>query len=257
MEQAQICKKKKKNTFILKDIDSIEIDKKYSIKPLDKIVDNTDVIPVNTTKIDELSHMSKQNYFFPFIDEGRKHCVTMIDSITKKNIQTQCCFWCRHTFNTSPVGCPIEYVSSKLIQTHTSEITKEKYTIHQLVSRETYRSHADIDDVVFVNNDYYVTDGSFCSFNCCLAFINDNVHNATYSKSKHLLMKLYVDIFSSVDKINPAPSWRLLKDYGGFMTIQEFRESFTNYVYTDTKKFISTPPRVTPVGYVYEQQYIF
>ena len=48
------------------------------------------------------------------------------------------CFWCKHSFNSIPIGCPLSYDNT---------------------------------------NDIYITDGLFCSFNCTLAYINDNSHN--------------------------------------------------------------------------------
>ena len=36
--------------------------------------------------------------------------------------------------------------------------------------------------------DYYITDGIFCSFNCCLAFIN-NTNDKLYHDSLNLLLQ--------------------------------------------------------------------
>lgn len=258
--QVQIQKKrvKKKHTFTLKGIDINDIDKKYGIT-MHSNLDQKEYIPANTTTIDQLISSSRQSFFFPFVDDTHKHCITMIDSITKSNIQTTCCFWCRHSFSTIPIGCPIKYVSSKLIQIHTSEITKEKYTICQQVTKNAIIENSNSPDMKFINNNYYETDGCFCSFNCCLAFINDNIHNSTYINSKHLLMKMYSDIFATkkLVKISPAPSWRLLRNYGGFMDIQEFRDSFTNYVYIDNNHCISRLPKIMPVGHIFEEHIIF
>jgi hypothetical protein len=253
---------KKKHTFLLKDIDNIEVDKKYGIT-VTPTIEYKDHVPENTTAIDDLHSSNKQSFFIPFIDESRRHCITMIDSITKKSIQSYYCFWCRHSFSTIPIGCPIRYVNNKIIKLYTSEITKEKYIISHEITRNEYdqqkQSEKDDKNIKIVNNDYYETDGSFCSFNCCLAFVNDNIHNPLYSNSKNLLMKMYSDVFS-VDilmKITPAPSWRLLKKYGGFMNIQEFRESFTNYIYIDNDYHVSRIPKLMPIGHIFEEHIIF
>ena len=52
--------------------------------------------------------------------------------------------------------------------------------------------------------------------------IKDNKHNNLYEQSDNLLIKLYRDMHcckNDVIKINPAPHWRLLKTYGGYLTI--------------------------------------
>jgi hypothetical protein len=89
---------------------------------------------------------------------------------------------------------------------------------------------------------YYVTDGIFCSFNCCMAFINENKHNKLYANSKMLLLQLYNTLNeTNRELINSAPHWRTLKSYGGFITIEKFRQGFTKYVYEDHGSVVETP----------------
>lgn len=246
---------KKKLTFTLKDIEPTEVDRKYNIAVTPNLQQTH--IPKNVTVIDQLYPLQKQAYFIPFIDESRKHCVTMIDSITKKSIQAYYCFWCRHSFSTIPIGCPIRYINNKVVQMHISEITKEKYFIVNQVTENAKIDH--LKNTKMIHNNYYETDGCFCSFNCCLAFIHDNTHNSLYMNSKHLLMKMYSEIFKTekLKKIFPAPNWRLLKPYGGFMDIIEFRDSFANYIYIDNNHAISKLPKIMPIGHVFEEHIIF
>jgi hypothetical protein len=80
--------------------------------------------------------------------------------------------------------------------------------------------------------EYYQTDGVFCSFNCCKSFIKDNKHNRLYEQSEFLLIKMYNDVLSSKNmNINEAPHWRLLEEYGGNLTINQFRENFNKVSY--------------------------
>lgn len=248
---------KKKTTFVLKDINVSEIDKKYHIVKGSNLELKETTIPTQVTKIDDLE--SSKSYFSPFINETQKHHITMIDSITHQSIRARCCFWCRHAFTTHPIGCPIRYVHSKQVDLHVSEITKEKYTTTHPVSLKTMEllKQQSIPSVHLVPKDYYKTDGCFCSFNCCLAFINDNVSNPFYSESKYLLTNMYLDIFKTPEKITPAPSWRLLKEYGGFMTIQEFRDSFLSYLFIDNDFPVEQLPKVMPIGHVFEEHIIF
>ena len=60
-------------------------------------------------------------------------------------------------------------------------------------------------------------DGVFCSGECRQAFLEEHVQDFIYKDSVALL-KLYDDT-----KYVPAMSWRLLKEYGGRFTVEEFR----------------------------------
>ena len=74
----------------------------------------------------------------------------------------------------------------------------------------------------YFNDKFYCT-GNFCSYNCALAYnidSNDNVWKKT-----SLLNLLYFKTYGLEEKIITAPDWRQLQDFGGDMTIDEFRNS--------------------------------
>lgn len=249
-------KKKKNYTFVLKNIDVHEIDNKYGLNITSNLQAKRDEVPQNTTLIDDLT-LTKNEYYYPYRNENKYKCVTMFDSLTKGKITTQHCFWCRHPFSSVPIGCPLKYIPNEIIQGYSSEITKEKYTVCQKICKNDIQQ-IDNDQQNIKINDYFETDGSFCSFNCCLAFIKDNVHNPLYARSQNLLMKMCLDVFEDCDiDIKPSPSWRLLKEYGGFMSIQEFRDSLSNYIYIDNNHHITNIPKILPIGSIFEEQYIF
>lgn len=95
-----------------------------------------------------------------------------------------CCFWCCHEFDTRPVFIPIKY-----------EHLKEKFRVK----------------------------GCFCSFNCCLSYMNSNIK---YRGKRYLLGHMY-KIFTGnkIFDIEPAPPREALKKFGGHLTINEFRDS--------------------------------
>ena len=96
-----------------------------------------------------------------------------------------------------------------------------------------------IDDISIKDNQYYETDGVFCSFNCCLAFVLDNKHNRLYDNSERLLIKIHNKLMNSVNSIiNPSPHWKLLKEYGGHLDIDKFRNNFNKieYIYQGVNK---------------------
>ncbi|MFO0089458.1 MAG: hypothetical protein ACK518_01350 [bacterium] len=237
----------KKLTFTLKNIDVRTINKKYGLEK--------DATPIETTSIDDL-YSNKNDFIYPYLDTSKRYYITMIDSMSKKEISSQHCFWCRHSFKTIPIGCPIRYIPNKIIKTITSELSNDTYSICQTMTEN--ETKLNINDKIV--RGYYETDGSFCSFNCCLAYIKDNIKNALYLHSEELLMKMYVECFdieySLLKKIHPAPSWKLLKEYGGILTIEEFRDSFQKLVYLDKNYIFNRPLRIHPVGRIFEEQLI-
>jgi hypothetical protein len=278
-----MIRKKRKTTkyvFILKNVNTEQVDKKYDISLISNIRDSEDQ-PDNTTKLTELleNNNEKSHELISFLDESKRlyQCnVSMIDFITLKNVNTTKynCYWCRHCFNSYPIGCPINYVSNKAIKSYHSEVSKDNYIIKENTTK--YKSTLINSNIPFIftilkekkkssltidKEDYFITDGVFCSFNCCKAFIKDNKHNILYENSESLLIKLFSDIMKTNNlklntiTISPAPSWRLLKEYGGNLTINEFRENFNKVSYDchgSIKQVI-----FRPVGHLYEEKINF
>ena len=266
-------RKSSKYIFILKNINIEKIYEKYGII-LDNNIVNSENIPNNSTKLTEIN-MEKPLELISFIDESKKsyQCImSMLDFNTHKNIQTlkYNCYWCRHPFNTYPIGCPINYISNKITKSYHSEINKYTYIIKENISKtKLLNKNNDINTpfkfTVLKNNnstfdikqdEFFFTDGCFCSFNCCKAFIKDNKNNSLYQQSDILLTKIFNDIMNKDVKnkklynINPAPSWKLLKEYGGHMDITTFRNSFNKIMYESHGMF-------KPVGYLFEEKINF
>lgn len=210
----------------------------------------------NTTKISDLNNTSGAHDIISFIDESKRihNCyVSMIDfkSLTDIKLLKYNCFWCRHSFDTKPIGCPIKYIPNQIEKKYYSHISRDTYTIKENITNKKAEyisekiSTAEIPvntdkNIVTDNNTqillkkggYYETDGIFCSFNCCQAWIDDNKHCRLYDLSCFLLKKLYNEIMNVKSSIiDPAPSWRLLENYGGHLTILKFREGFNKIEY--------------------------
>jgi hypothetical protein len=77
-----------------------------------------------------------------------------------------------------------------------------------------------------LSHEYYV-DGVFCSVECCMAFIHEHRNNPLYQHSEYYLREIY-----ALGDHKCAPHWRLLSVYGGNMSIEEFRNSFANTIFT-------------------------
>lgn len=223
-------------SFTLLDIVPVELDHRYGILTQSNI-GNLANPPRQTTKITDLAPVNNLDTI-SFFDEAKvKHkcTVSMIDFSTSKSIPTSGDYYCFWDKNPCPkgvmlIGCPVRYVSNQAKKRYFSEISKDTYTIIENVT--TSRSKRLTPPISLQTDCHYETDGIFCSWNCALAFAEDNRSNPLYRLSISLLLKMYNDFNgSSNTTIAPAHHWRLLKCFGGNQTIEEFRNNFSKVDY--------------------------
>jgi hypothetical protein len=257
---------KTKYIFTLKDINTDKVEQKFGITVNSAI--STSKAPSNTTKISDLSINKNIPELVSFLDEAKKFhkcVVSMIDFSNKTEINELCvkynCFWCKNKIPDTvfPIGCPIKYVPSQAIKKYFSEISKDTYTIKEQITNSKIKDiDKGLDDrLKTIHKNYYVTDGIFCSFNCCMAYIIDTKNNSMYVLSEMLLLKMYNDVYpSSVTCIEEAPHWRKLIQYGGDLTINQFRSSFNKIEY---KKhgYINDILNFKSIGFLYEEKLKF
>lgn len=228
--------KTSKYSFTLNGVNVEKVEKRYGITLVSNIT-NFEGNPENSTKISDLS--TKLNTeIVSFLDESKKrhNCMVSMLKYEEKNASIKNCYWCRHSIpeNCIPIGCPVKYKSNRVIKKYYSEISKDKYIIAENISVEKYKKLQKTNDkrLSFVDGDYYITDGGFCSFNCCMAYIHDNKHNSEYDLSEMLLLQMYYSINEiALPSIDKAPSWKMLKEYGGNLDIEKFRETFNKVEY--------------------------
>jgi hypothetical protein len=252
---------KKNYTFMLLNIDTEKVDRKYDIKIVSNlVVDDEDFIPSNTTKLSELPIEKNSTDIISFLDESKKlhKCdITMIDFTSNKKLDSYNsynCYWCRHAIETLPLGCPINYIANTAIKKYYSEISKDNYTIKENITKNKI---IESDKIQTIEKGIYMTDGSFCSFNCIIAYVNDNKKTKIYDNSIMLTTKLYNDINGTTKiSIIPAPHWRLLKEYGGNMSITEFRSSF-NKIEFESFGIIKKLPEFNSVATIFEKKIKF
>ena len=78
--------------------------------------------------------------------------------------------------------------------------------------------------------DRYKLFGNFCSPNCAKSYC---LSNKLLENKLYLLCQFYKKLFGPSFKFTPAPSFLMLKEYGGTLTIEEFRNSrYVNDTYT-------------------------
>lgn len=97
----------------------------------------------------------------------------------------------------------------------------------------------------YFNNMFYNI-GNFCSYNCGMAY-NIDINDENVSKRNSLLHLLYKQTYNINIIIKPASSWKILKDNGGIIEIEEFRNNFI----TNTNEYLYIkPPFVSRIAYV-------
>lgn len=276
----EVKAKRVKNVYIyLKGIDPEKIDEQYQF---DEYFKNTTTIlskeceltsfkvvteGTKTRIADITSTMKEDAQYFSFLDESKRdhHCVVTMKSFLSKNTYPQetshHCFWCRHPFSFRPIGCPIQYVPHRILSSYHSDITRDEYTLRENISPsqleyvKTNNETLANQDTYLEKRDYFLMDGIFCSFNCCLAFIHDNSKNPLYVHSEMFLLNIYSQLFGKDARVlEPAPSWRLLKDYGGHVSIEEFRCNFYRIDYRDVHNVILPFPECKSVGLLFEKR---
>ena len=227
------------------------IDKKYDFQ---KFINPREE---NTNNYTDISKIIKNVSYFDDIKQLHNCNLTMIDYTTSKemsNLSNFNCFWCRHNIDSFGIGCPIKYIPPQITKCYNSEINKnDSYTIKENITTEKYDTiDCTTNNIICKRREYYEVDGIFCSFNCCLAWIEDNKNNKLYMHSKNLLYKMLNQLNEKkFEKIIPAPNWRLLKEYGGHLSYDEYKSKFNKVSYTNRGIYYK------PIGNLFEERISF
>lgn len=251
--------------IILKNVcyDSIDIKYKFLTTYKDK---NKDMVAKKTKLSD-----TQETYNFTFVNEAKNNILltfTMRDLLNNKKLPLHThimCWWCRHQFNTVPLGCPLNYKFNKVSKSYFSEITKSNYILKEPITNSEMNflsqsfSEKNDDNAYIIdkeNLDYFLTEGVFCSFPCVKAYIIENkTKNPKYDLSEMLLNLIYIKIFNVPPDIIPAHDWKLLKAYGGNLSIEQYRGELQKNIYLHSDgDYISTIPSLNPISSIYEKQ---
>jgi hypothetical protein len=90
------------------------------------------------------------------------------------------------------------------------------------------------------NNTFFCI-GNFCSFNCAKSY-NLNINDSLLWKRCSLLNLLYFQTYNKYVDIKPAASWLILTDYGGNLSIEEFRN---NFIFNAKEYLVLHPPLIS------------
>ena len=232
--------KKVKTSFVLKGVNPFHVIATTYVKKANKILDFKDeknelpqtILP-DETVVNDLLHEESNDIVY-FLDSKKNQIKVWPNfyDITKKgplpNVATsKKCWWDRSGFSTRPIGCPIAYHSNK-------SSGKDSKRFKTFLKNSGFKSEEKI-------SEFFETEGIFCSFPCVKAYIKENITkpalSTIYKESNTLLTLLYRLLHGKTSMcvdIPTAPSWKLLKEYGGHLTIREFRDSFGKLQYEET-----------------------
>lgn len=246
------------------DIDVGKVEKNYKLKPSE--VHQPLIVP------------SKGDISVSYIDStrrNRKCVITMKNYMTQKDVplkyKGRCCND-HHTFNSQAIGCPISYISSVATIKYYSDITGSHVIIKRDLTKQESREYTssgklpealsklptkdemkDYEKKIEIN-DYYLVDKFFCSIECVRRYIHDNRLNVLYRSSLSLLFELAEDYFGvRPDRINMASDHCLLVEYGGHLTIEDYRHNFNTVEYVDRNDTVKKLPVIFPVGHTFEE----
>lgn len=90
-------------------------------------------------------------------------------------------------------------------------------------------------------NETFFCIGHFCSFSCMKSY-NLDINDSLLWKRESLINLLYYMTYSDYKDINPAPHWITLEEFGGNLSIEEFRE---NSVVNTKEYLVLHPPLVS------------
>lgn len=232
-----------RTNFVLKGVNAIQMilaPKKRTTIPFTSLLDDaegTDMIPQtilpiedteeNEIPISELLHEKSKRASYYIDPRKMQHKLwgVMIDVTENGSLPistSKSCWWCRSPFHSLPIGCPLKYSSP----TTTSPIDRQR-----MADKLTA---ANFPPTPIEKLDFFETEGYFCSFPCCKAYIISQRSSIKYKDSAALLGLLYTTIYGSKASFPTAPSWKILKEYGGHLTIQEFRMTFGQLEYNET-----------------------
>ena len=102
----------------------------------------------------------------------------------------------------------------------------------------------------YYKKDKFYVNGCFCSFNCASSY-NFSKNNDNIWERYSLLNLMYKKIYNNpkLIKINLAPPRETLKIFGGYLTIEEFRE---NMIKNDKSFTVINPPLISIIPKIEE-----
>ena len=216
---------KKNNSLLLiymTDINGIKVLKKRGRKPKNKAPENINIIeeeidtekepiiaysPINLNEIEDKTE--KINIFIKSENQIINNINDSISENSKENISNE-------SDNYSSNGIYI------------NKINLHNITINQDTKCWWCKNSFNTPNVTlpeqYFDGTFYCI-GNFCSYNCSKAY-NIDLNDNNIWKRESLINLMYYMTFNRYKNIDPSPSWLILKDFGGFININDYRKNF-------------------------------
>lgn len=218
--------RKQRTTFVLK---SVDIDELFSTEV------NKDDDEGYITRIDiypERPVRRRDKHLIEFKDIHKKtlrYYPTMIDltkgeALILPQYTTLRCHNCHYSFSSVVLGCPIAYKKQECD-------SYEKKIVETFFEKNNFT----LDD----DTDFFVTEWVFCSIPCVKGYIlkQISIHNsAKYHHSLTLLTLMIQKMYKQNDYlfVPQTDIKKVLKDYGGHLSIDDLRMKNTSSSFIDT-----------------------
>ena len=207
-------------------IDPVKIDRDFKmLERIQSATSTTQSFNPMVTKLEDLGIDEKQINIEPTLTLRTKantfhyfsHLHDYLAMKAMPNSTTIPCFYCTEPFSNAPLGIPVGFVPSYYEQKGPDG---ECYPI-TLTSAKRKNEVKELGHRV-IERDYYETDGNFCSFPCMIAYYGQ--HRDMYTDTTMPLMKrMHMELMGHALPRDAAPSIRLLKKFGGHLSINEWR----------------------------------
>lgn len=243
------------STFVLS-VDPVKVDREF--KMIERSRDRLSSFNPMVTKLEDLGlNVQADAAHTPFVDIKDIHLKMFTHLCEYLKLKAMpyrtdvCCFHCTETFQTPPIGVPVEFVPSYYLSTIQSEkddsVTTMRHPIHS--TREYDKLVAK--GVTVVKRDYFEVDGNFCSFPCMISYYRAHSDRMEYKNSMCLMERLHKRLYNKPLEWRHAPDIRLLKKFGGHLSIDEFRSAegsmYHASVSLNRPRFADTDHRATMV----------
>ena len=204
-------------------VDPVKTDRDY------KVIENSrhrlSTFDPMATKIEDLGLADVSHHSQNPIFEMKEHNTSFFylrAIVDKKKLPEKtdlCCWNCTESFHSRPLGFPIRHVPSFYTTTYRSD----KEDAHPVVFRtDIHRKQDEMKGDLF-ERDYFETEGIFCSFPCMISYGSTKTSRLEYNGFRGLLIRLHKRLYDKDLVWRCAPDIRLLKKFGGHLSIDDYR----------------------------------
>lgn len=225
--------KKKRRCFTLINVNPLDLYSRYEHYNFIK-KPNIEMTLINTEDDDDISttelmheknkRVKKHTFILDSSKNKIKYWINMYDLTTNCLLPRYTklpCWFCRETFTTHPMGCPIEY--------HATDVNGKLRKLCQ-----DNNIHVDKDDPL----DYFETEGIFDTGPCIKAYIITQLSitkSPIYKRALgHLTLMCQKFFGDDITDVPVADTWKIGINSGGHLTAQERRAAVGKLVYNET-----------------------